>query len=161
MANQFLNALQYDDLDEANPDIQEDDEKYDAGSSEENPGFYTFFITEETDADQLKLWTALLDAAWAVREPSASIPEKGMYKVMRSIMSYAYFDMPAVAIADHCRILCMKLGVRCNPNYFCAYYQRNVGAEQAGSSSQPVEPSFKRPKEPLCKLSAEGDPLIN
>ena len=81
MANQFLNALQYEDLDEANPDIQESNENFDAGSSEENTGFYTFFIPEETDADQLKLWTALLDAAWAVREPLASIPERGMYRV--------------------------------------------------------------------------------
>ena len=123
--------------------------------------FYTFFIPEETDADQLKLWTALLDAAWAVREPLASVQEKRMYKILRSIMSHACFDMPAVAIADHCRILCMKLGVRCNPNHFCAHYQHNAGAEEAGNSGQLVEPLFKRPKEPLCKLSAEEDPLIN
>ena len=51
MANQFLNALQFDDFDEDNPDIQEDDQKDDADSLEENTGFYTFFIPEETDAD--------------------------------------------------------------------------------------------------------------
>ena len=35
MANQFLNALQYEDLDEANADIQENNDNFDAESSEE------------------------------------------------------------------------------------------------------------------------------
>ena len=160
MANQFSRGLQYEDLDEASPDIQESNENFDTKSSEENTGFYTFYIPEESDADQLELWTALLDAAWAVREPLASIPQKGIYRVMRSIMAHAYFDMPAAAIADHCRILCMKLGIRCNPNYFCAHYQGNADSERVNCSKIPDEPVFKRPKEPQCKLSTDEDPLI-
>ena len=161
MASQFLSALQYEDLEGTSPDIQEVGGEDNASSLEENTGFYTFFIPEETDADQLKLWTALLDAAWAVREPFAGIQEKGMYTVLRSMMAHSYFDMPAAAVIYHCQILCMKLGIRCDPNHFCAHYQHNAGAEQARNSGQPIKQRFKRPKEPLCKLSIEQDPLIN
>ena len=104
---------------------------------------------------------ALVDAAWAVREPFAGIQEKGIFTVLRSLMAHSCFDMPMASVVLHYQILCLKLGVRCDPNQFCAHYQHNAGAKQAGSSGQPIKQRFERTKKPLCKLTIEQDPLIN
>ena len=161
MASELSGALQYEDLEGTSPDIEEVSGASGAGSPDGNDGFFTFFVPEQAGGDELRIWTALVDAALAIREPFASVQEKGIYTVLRSFMANAFFDMTVASVVLHCQVLCLKLGVRCDPNRFCAHYQHNAGNEEEGSSSQPKRPRFERTKKPLCKLTIDQDPLIN
>ena len=160
MASGLSGALQYEDLQGATPDIEADPEASDAGSSSGNDAFYTLVVPEQGGENDLSVWTSLVDAAWGIREPFASIQEKGMYMVLRSFMAHAFFEMSVASVVTHCQILCLKLGIRCDPNRFCRHYQLNAGSEE-GDSGQPRRPRYERTKRPLCKLTIDQDPLIN
>ena len=149
MANRST-RLQYEDFDQACPDLSPSFENFDTESLHGNEGYFTFYVPEGSKTDQLELWMGLLDAAWAVRQPLAGASEQGIYHVLRSVMNEAAFDIENAALAEYCKIICFKLGVRCDPNFCCAHYQQEHGRRTSTSSEEPGAQFFKRSDEPRC-----------
>ena len=84
-----------------------------------------------------------------------------MWIVLRSLLAHAFFEMSVPAVVTHCQILCLKLGLRCDPNRFCRHYLFNAGNEEEGGNGEPKRPRYERTKKQLCSLTVDLDPLIN
>ena len=144
MANRST-RLQYEDFDQACPDLSPSFENFDTESLHGNDGYFTFYVPESSQTNQLELWMGLLDAAWAVRMPLAGASERGIYHVLRSVLNEAAFDIEGDSLAEYCKIICFKLGVRCDPNFCCAHYQHQRGRRAPASNEEPGAYFFRRP----------------
>ena len=161
MAHGLSGVLEYEDIQLAAPDIVADVNSSDSNKLRGNGAYYTIFVPEQAGENVLSIWTSMVEAAWGIREPHASDMERGLWVVLRSLLAHAFFEMSVPAVVAHCQILCLKLGLRCDPNRFCRHYPHNAGNGEAGRDGKPKNPRYKRTGKKLCTLTADMDPLIN
>jgi hypothetical protein len=155
MANRST-RLQYEDFDQACPDLSPSFENFDTESLNGMDGYFTFFVPGSSQTNQLELWMSLLDAAWAVRMPLAGPSERGIYHVLRSVLNEAAFDIEGDSLAEYCKIVCFKLGVRCDPNHCCAHYQHQHGRRAPAANGGPDAQFYRRPDEARCQAPSNG-----